>query len=178
MVHAANTNPADDPADDPATDPANPASPINPTNPNSVNAMILAGADRYWDRYHDFAATSQDIAEALAEVGIRARIRSHLRSALANLGDIDLLVVNCSGNPRDPCRQVRRGGRTRTGVWWTTPARGGQSLPSIPRRSRSRTFPSGGTGSAPAGNPADPATHRSTPAESPSAPTTTRSSRA
>lgn len=65
-------------------------------------ATILSGADRYWEQYHDFAATSQEIAETLARVGIRARIRSHLRKTLEDLGDIDLLVVNCSGNPREP----------------------------------------------------------------------------
>lgn len=67
-----------------------------------VTATILSGADRYWEQYHDFAATSQEIADTLAEVGIRARIRSHLKKTLEDLGDIDLLVVNCSGNPRDP----------------------------------------------------------------------------
>lgn len=68
----------------------------------TFNAIILSGAERYWDQWHDFAATSQEIAETLAEVGIRARVRGHLKRTLENLGEPDLLVVNCASSLHVP----------------------------------------------------------------------------
>jgi type 1 glutamine amidotransferase len=59
-----------------------------------TRAIILSGADRYDGRWHDHAATSQRVAEALAAVGIEARIRGSHPRAFGELAEADLLVVN------------------------------------------------------------------------------------
>lgn len=65
-------------------------------------ATILAGTGRFEDRWHDYPATSQQIADVLAEIGVAARIRGTRASTLADLDDTDILIVN-SGNGRvDP----------------------------------------------------------------------------
>ena len=65
-------------------------------------ATILTGTGRFEDRWHDYPATSQRIADVLAEIGVAARIRGTRASTLADLDDTDILIVN-SGNGRvDP----------------------------------------------------------------------------
>ena len=63
-------------------------------------AIILSGADRYDDRWHDHAATSQRVSEILAGVGFDARIRACHPRAFGDLADADLVIVNtASGTP-------------------------------------------------------------------------------
>lgn len=63
-------------------------------------AIILSGADRYDDRWHDHAATSQRVSEILPGVGFDARIRACHPRACGDLAGADLLVVNtASGTP-------------------------------------------------------------------------------
>ena len=63
-------------------------------------AIILSGADRYDGRWHDHAATSQRVAEILADVGFDARIRACHPRAFGELATADLVIVNAaSGTP-------------------------------------------------------------------------------
>jgi type 1 glutamine amidotransferase len=61
-----------------------------------TRAIILSGSDRYDGRWHDHAATSQRVAEALAAVGIEARIRGSHPRAFGELAEAGLLVVNAA----------------------------------------------------------------------------------
>ena len=66
-------------------------------NPHRV--LVLAGRGRYEDPWHDHAATSHRLALVLAELEHDGRptdvvVRSVFPHALADLEDVDLLVVN------------------------------------------------------------------------------------
>jgi type 1 glutamine amidotransferase len=65
-------------------------------------AIILTGSDRYASRWHDHAATSQRVAEILAEVGIDARLRGTHPRAFGDLGLVDLLIVDAGSCARSP----------------------------------------------------------------------------
>lgn len=65
-------------------------------------AIILSGADRYDGRWHDHPATSQRIAEVLAEVGFDARIRACHPRAFGDLAGADLVVANIANGQRGP----------------------------------------------------------------------------
>ncbi len=65
-----------------------------------TRAIILTGADRYDGRWHDHAATSQRVAEALAELGIDARIRGTRPRYLGDIEEADLVVVNAANGNR------------------------------------------------------------------------------
>jgi len=65
-----------------------------------TRAIILTGADRYDGRWHDHAATSQRVAEILAETGIDARIRGTRPRSLTDLDRADLVVVNAANGTR------------------------------------------------------------------------------
>ncbi len=61
---------------------------------------MLAGRGRYEDPWHDTAATSHEVATALAEVGVEAEVRGTFPAAFRGLGGYDLVVVNaCSARP-------------------------------------------------------------------------------
>jgi type 1 glutamine amidotransferase len=60
-------------------------------------ALILCGHSRYSDPYHDFPATSQQIASVLADCGVEARVRGDRPEALRDLAPDELLVVNAGG---------------------------------------------------------------------------------
>lgn len=66
-----------------------------------TRAVILSGQGRYEDTWHDYAATSQCIAEVLGEIGVECDIRGRILPVLADLG-VDLLVVNCGNGRVDP----------------------------------------------------------------------------
>ncbi len=66
-----------------------------------TRAVILTGADRYDGKWHDHPATSQRIAEILAELGIDARLRRTHPRSFDDLADADLLVVNAANGA--PC---------------------------------------------------------------------------
>lgn len=67
-----------------------------------AKAIILSGADRYDGRWHDHAATSQRIAEILAEVGIDARIRAMHPRVSGELTDADLVIANIANGTPGP----------------------------------------------------------------------------
>src|SRR5690349_19137920 len=66
----------------------------------AAQVMVLSGAERYADPWHDFPATSARLAEVVAGPGRRVRIVDDVETALAGLDRVDLLVVNV-GNPAD-----------------------------------------------------------------------------
>jgi type 1 glutamine amidotransferase len=66
----------------------------------AAQVMVLSGAGRYADPWHDFPATSALLAEIVAGPGRRVRIVDEVEPGLAALDGIDLLVVNV-GNPAD-----------------------------------------------------------------------------
>ena len=65
-------------------------------------AIILTGSDRYASRWHDHAATSQRVAEILAEVSIDARLRSTHPCAFGELADAELVIVDAGRGARGP----------------------------------------------------------------------------
>ncbi|MDR1187836.1 MAG: ThuA domain-containing protein [Bifidobacteriaceae bacterium] len=64
-----------------------------------TNVLVFAGRGRYADQWHDYVATSHAIATALAGMGLDVTVSSKAIEALANLDDIDLLVVNAGHGP-------------------------------------------------------------------------------
>jgi type 1 glutamine amidotransferase len=62
--------------------------------------MVLSGAGRYADPWHDFPATSARLAEVLSGPGREVRVSEEVEAGLAALDGVDLLVVNV-GDPAD-----------------------------------------------------------------------------
>lgn len=60
-------------------------------------AVILSGAGRYADAWHDFAATSAEVARVLTGMGLQVAVRPLTPAGVAELCDGDLLVVNAGG---------------------------------------------------------------------------------
>ncbi|GAA3640207.1 ThuA domain-containing protein [Microlunatus ginsengisoli] len=65
-----------------------------------MRVLVLSGAGRYADPWHDFAATSAALAGVLAAGGREVSIEDDVERGLADLAATDLLVVNV-GNPTD-----------------------------------------------------------------------------
>jgi uncharacterized protein len=65
-----------------------------------AEVMVLSGAGRYADPWHDFPGTSARLAEIVSGPGRLVRIVDDVESGLAGLDGVDLLVVNV-GNPAD-----------------------------------------------------------------------------
>jgi len=65
------------------------------------DALVVSGAGPYVDPWHDFAATSARLAAILEGLGHRLDITGEVEDALADPGDVRLLVVNI-GNPAEP----------------------------------------------------------------------------
>lgn len=63
----------------------------------SGRAVILSGAGRYQDAWHDFAATSAEVARVLTGMGLRVAVRPLAPAGVAQVRDSDLLVVNAGG---------------------------------------------------------------------------------
>lgn len=62
--------------------------------------LVLSGRGRYEDQWHDAAATSHEVAVALAEVGVVAEVRGAFLRSLDDLAAFDLVVVNtCKARP-------------------------------------------------------------------------------
>ena len=60
-----------------------------------MKATILSGSGRYQDEWHDFTATSVEVARALEPLGLEVAVRAFKpRGVLADVPDADLLVVN------------------------------------------------------------------------------------
>lgn len=59
-----------------------------------MKVLVLSGSGRYQDAWHDFTATSLEVARALEPVGAEVVVRSSQPRALAELPHADLLVVN------------------------------------------------------------------------------------
>lgn len=64
-------------------------------------ALVISGGGRYADPWHDFAGTSDRLAQALSELGLAAQVATLGESARPD-GPVDLVVVNAGGgsNPR------------------------------------------------------------------------------
>jgi hypothetical protein len=75
---------------------------LNEEGPQVTVATILTGTGRYEDKWHDFPATSQQIAAVLQELGLDCRIRGTRASTLTDLGDTDVLIVNAGKGRSDP----------------------------------------------------------------------------
>jgi type 1 glutamine amidotransferase len=65
------------------------------------DALVVSGAGPYVDPWHDFAATSARLAAFIEDLGYRVDITGEVEDALADPGDVRLLVVNI-GNPAEP----------------------------------------------------------------------------
>jgi len=65
------------------------------------DALVVSGAGPYVDPWHDFAATSARLAAILEGLGYGVDITGEVEDALADPGDVRLLVVNI-GNPAEP----------------------------------------------------------------------------
>ena len=65
------------------------------------DALVVSGAGPYVDPWHDFAATSARLAAILESLGYSVDITGEVEDALADPGDVRLLVVNI-GNPAEP----------------------------------------------------------------------------
>lgn len=63
-----------------------------------MRALIASGTGRYADPWHPFPTTSPLLAEILSECGFDTTIGEDIDGALADLDDVDLLVVN-AGDP-------------------------------------------------------------------------------
>jgi uncharacterized protein len=58
------------------------------------HAVILSGAGRFADQWHDFAATSARIADILSDAGFETEIAENVDERMADLSDAQLVVVN------------------------------------------------------------------------------------
>ena len=59
-----------------------------------MKVTILSGWGRYQDRWHDFTATSIEVAKAVQPLGAEVVVRSMMPQAMPEVVDADLLVVN------------------------------------------------------------------------------------
>lgn len=69
-----------------------------------MNALIISGAGRYADPWHDYPATSARIADVLVDVGLAVEVNDDVDRSLASLverTDLDLLVVNAGISGED-----------------------------------------------------------------------------
>lgn len=64
-------------------------------------ALVVSGAGRYDDPWHPFAETSRALAGVAESRGISVEITEDVDHALADLGGVDLLVVNIGAPNRD-----------------------------------------------------------------------------
>jgi hypothetical protein len=56
--------------------------------------LLLSGSGRYQDRWHDFTATSVEVAKALEQLGAEVAVRSFKPAGVRTVEQVDLLVVN------------------------------------------------------------------------------------
>ena len=59
-----------------------------------ANVVVLSGSGRYQDRWHDFTATSFEVAKVLGADGHGVAVRSFQPRAMREVEQADLLVVN------------------------------------------------------------------------------------
>ena len=59
-----------------------------------MKVTVLSGSGRYQDRWHDFTATSVEVARALEPLGLDVAVRAFRPQGVAEVRDTDLLVVN------------------------------------------------------------------------------------
>jgi len=70
-----------------------------------MSALIMSGAGRYADPWHDYPATSARIADVLVDVGLAVEVSDDVDRSLVSLverTDINLLVVNAGISVEDP----------------------------------------------------------------------------
>ena len=93
-----------------------------------TRAIILTGADRYDGRYHDHAATSQCVADALAEIGIDARLRGTRPRYMGDVAAADLVVVNAANGNQSEDDATDEDWEVAFGILQAYEARGGPIL--------------------------------------------------
>lgn len=59
-----------------------------------TNVLVLSGSGRYQDRWHDFTATSVEVAKVLQADGAAVAVRAFRPAAVREVEQADLLVVN------------------------------------------------------------------------------------
>ena len=69
---------------------------------SSQRVLVLSGRGRYADPWHDHAATSHEVATVVADLVGEVEVRSSFPSALADVGDFSLVIVNCGRGRPDP----------------------------------------------------------------------------
>lgn len=65
----------------------------------SNRIRVIAGTGRYTDPWHRFVETSQSISGVLTGLGHQVEVLESTPEAFTELSGIDLVVVNCGGNP-------------------------------------------------------------------------------
>lgn len=68
----------------------------------NATATILSGTGRYADAWHDFSATSAEVARILTRMGLEVAVRPLTPPGVAQLDGSDLLVVNAGGKGDAP----------------------------------------------------------------------------
>ncbi|WP_182113391.1 MULTISPECIES: ThuA domain-containing protein [unclassified Actinotalea] len=68
----------------------------------AAQVLVLTGRGRYEDPWHDHAATSALVVDALREQGVDARLRSTFPDALDDVDALRAVVVNAGRGRSDP----------------------------------------------------------------------------
>jgi Uncharacterized protein conserved in bacteria len=100
--------------------PVDGASPTEKASENPLRgkrAVVVSGGSRYADPWHPFAVTSAALAEILTGLGLDVVVDDGPDTRLADLDDVDLLVVNI-GNPGQSTSPAARvaDGAARAGI--------------------------------------------------------------
>ncbi|HLS63095.1 MAG TPA: ThuA domain-containing protein [Ruania sp.] len=104
-----------------------------------MKAVVISGAGRYTDPWHDFAGTSAQLAVELSELGLDAEVLT-LGEADVPSTAVDLLVVNAGGGstPR-PVEDSAADQRGEALAEWTREQTAG-GLPTLVTHTGSNTF--------------------------------------
>jgi uncharacterized protein len=79
------------------------------TDAAMTRALILSGGGEYSDPWHPFAQTSARLAEVLRAIGHDVEISDHVARRLADLRDVDVIVVNAAAGPVTDAGAARAG---------------------------------------------------------------------
>ncbi|HIZ34823.1 MAG TPA: ThuA domain-containing protein [Candidatus Ruania gallistercoris] len=104
-----------------------------------MTAVVLSGAGRYADPWHDFAGTSARLAEELTALGLSAEVAT-LGEAEVPTGTVHLLVVNAGGGstPRPVTDSAADQRAEAVAAWARTAVAGG--VPVLVTHTGSNTF--------------------------------------
>src|SRR5699024_3802224 len=83
-----------------------------------MKALVISGVGRYADPWHDFAGTSQRLAELLGGMGLDAEVAT-LGTEEPPADPVDLLVVNAGvgSTPREVAKTPEHGCSEALAVW-------------------------------------------------------------